>query len=113
VARRHLDLTVELLPDWWGVQVIDEDLGFVLARAAGVNHDVDPEILVRLLWRHEAYVALRDVGADPDPRAGRVRLWEHLLALLDVDGLKQTVRGALLSRDPATARMPSRRFALT
>lgn len=113
VARRHLDLTVELLPDWWGVHVIDEGLGFVLVRSAGVNDDVDPEILVRLLWRDEAYAALRDFGAQPDPRAGRVRLWEHLLGLLDVDGLKQTVRGALLSRDPATARMPSRRFALS
>src|SRR5258708_2148774 len=113
VARRPLELTVAPLPAGRGVHVIDEGPGFVLIRAAGVNGDVDPEILVRLLWRDEAYGALRDFGAQPDPAAGRVRLWEHLLGLLDVDGLKQTVRGALLSRDPATARMPSRRFALT
>jgi hypothetical protein len=39
-------------------------------------------------------------------------MWELLLALLDIDGIKKVVREALLRRDPARERIPSQRFAV-
>jgi hypothetical protein len=81
-------------------------------RPADPNDRVDPETLVRLLWRDEAYAALCELGTPPDPRAGRYRLWEMLLALLDIEGLKQVVREALVVRDASRARIPSQRFAV-
>jgi hypothetical protein len=113
VAHRHVDKALEILPPWWGVQVIGERLSFVALREAEPNGRVDRETLVRLLWRDEAYAVLCELGTVPDPRAGRFRLWEMLLALLDVDSLRWVVRQTLLGRDAEQARIPSRRFAVT
>jgi hypothetical protein len=113
LACRHVKKALEILPPWWGVQVIDENLSFSTLRPAQHNEAVDPEILVRLLWREEAYAALCKLGAGPDPRAGRFRLWEMLLMAVDVGELKSVVREALLRRDPTRARIASRRFTVT
>lgn len=113
LAHRHVAGALEILPPWWGVQVIDDDLTFTTLRLAEANDSVDPETIVRLLWRDEAYAVLCELGMPPDPRAGRFRMWEMILALLDVEGLKQIVRGALLIRGISRARMPSQGFALT
>lgn len=113
LACRHVDKALEMLPPWWGVVLIDEGLSFPVVRAATRNDAVDPETLVRLLWRAEVYAALCDLGEAPDPRLGRFRLWEMLLAALNLDALRPIVRDALRRRDPARARVPSRRFAVT
>jgi hypothetical protein len=110
LATRHVETALEILPPWWGVQMIDEGLSFATLRPAEHNNAVDPETLVRLLWRGEAYAALCELGTPPDPRAGRFRLWETLLTALDLEGLKSVVRQALRRRDPSRARIPSRRF---
>jgi len=115
LAERHIDRAMEMLPSSWGVLVIETEpsLSFRLLRAAAANDAVDAEVLVRLLWRDEAHAALCALGYVPDPRAGRFRMWEQLLALLDIDGIKQVVRDALLHRDPDRARISSQRFAVS
>jgi hypothetical protein len=115
LALRHVDRAIEILPPWWGLLVIGTDDGptFIRVRNAGANNGVDPETLVRLLWRAEVHAALCGLGAPPDPKAGRFRMWEQLLSLLDLDGLKAVVRDALLHRDPSSARIPTQRFAVT
>jgi hypothetical protein len=115
LALRHLDRAMEMLPPSWGVLVIETagTSSFGVVRVADTNQSIDPEALVRLLWRDEAQAALRALGVQLDPRAGRSRMWEQLLSLLDLDMLRQVVRHALLQRDPARARIPSRRFAVT
>lgn len=113
LAPRHVDRATEILPPWWGVLVIEDSMRFRVLRDAEANDEVDPETLVRLLWRDEACAALCDLGFPPDRGVGRFRMWELLLTLLDLDGLKRVVRDLLLLRDPARARMPSRRFAVT
>lgn len=114
LALRHVDKAIEMLPPWWGVLVIGTDGGptFIRVREADANTGVDPETLVRLLWRDEVHAALCGLGAPPDPKAGRFRMWEQLLILLDLDGLKAVVRDALLRRDPSRARIPTQRFAV-
>jgi hypothetical protein len=104
-----------MLPPWWGVLVIGTDDGptFISARNAETNNGVDPETLVRLLWRDEVHAALCGLGAPPDLKAGRFLMWEQLLILVDLDGLKAVVRDALLRRDPSRARIPTQRFAVT
>jgi hypothetical protein len=56
--------------------------------------------------------ALVELGMEPDRRASRGSLWAALLRLTSLAQLKSAVRGALLSRNPQQARMPSRRFAI-
>jgi hypothetical protein len=115
LALRHVDRAIEILPPWWGLLVIGTGDGptFIRVRNADANNGVDPETLVRLLWRDEVHAALCELGAPPDPKAGRFRMWEQLLSLLDLDGLKAVVRDALLCRDPSSARIPTQRFAVT
>lgn len=113
LADRHVDKAMEILPAWWGVMVIRDEIKprFERIREADVNHDVDPETLVRLLWRDEVYAALCAFGAPPEPGAGRFRMWAQLLDLVEVDVLKTAVREALIRRDATSARISSRRFS--
>ncbi len=115
LAPRHVEAAVEILPSWWGVLVIcgEPTLSFQRVRDAGVNEGVDPETLVRLLWRSEVHAVLCALGAAPDPKALRSRMWDQLLSLLELHGLKVAVRNALLHRDAADARIPSRRFCVS
>lgn len=113
LAQRHVDQALEMLPPWWGILVIEESIGFRLLRDADANASVDPETLVRLLWRDEAASALCDLGVPPSPREGRFRMWEQLLTLLDLDSLKRVVRDALVVRDMSRRKISSQRFAVT
>lgn len=114
LADRHVEAALDILPMWWGVTVIrgGSTPEFERIREADVNPGVDPETLVRLLWRNEVHAALCAFGAPPDPGAGRFRMWEQLLDLVEVDVLKAAVREALIHRDPARARIPSRHFPI-
>ena len=115
LAERHLDAALAIVPEWWGVAMILADrapLSFSLVRPASPNCGVDPETLVRLLWREEVRSILSEFGAVPDTRASRASMWQELLRLVDLDGLKAAVRKALLERDPSLARFPNRRSSV-
>jgi hypothetical protein len=111
-AERHLDAALAVVPEWWGAAVILSYRAlptFRLVRPARPNRSVDPETLVRLLWREEVRSVLKALGAEPDPRASRASMWQQLLGVADLDGLKHAVREALLGRDHSLAHFPSRR----
>jgi hypothetical protein len=112
VAGKHSEQVIELLPDWWGILVVESTATPtpVEVRRARTNPSVDSEILVRLLWRDEAMSALVALGHEPDRRASRGWLWQALLGTVGIDQLKSLVRDALLGRHPAQARIATRRF---
>jgi hypothetical protein len=112
LADRHLEAALAIVPDWWGVATILADrapLSFRWIRSASPNRSIDPETLVRLLWREEARSVLRALGAELDPSASRASMWQVLLSLLDLDDLKEAVRKALLERDLSVVRFPNSR----
>ena len=113
VAERHRDGAQEILPDWWGVIVADigEEVVFTSVRRARPNPALDPEILVRLLWRDEVISALVDLGRAPENTATRGSLWRELLQAASLSQIRAAVRRALLQRDHTSARLPSRRGA--
>lgn len=110
VTEGHVANTLELLPNWWGVILIDDSSRISRIRQPRPNRMIDPEILVRLLWRDEAYQALDRIGACPDPTMNRSSLWTHLVSRLHLDTLREVVRHALLTRDPSSATIPTKRF---
>jgi len=112
VAERHLDQAIEWLPEWWGLLScrVNGRVVFDKVRGMGPNPGPDAETLVRLLWRKETMGALIDLGDEPDPRASRNSLWEALLAKTTLQELRAVVRTAILERDPAKARIRTRRF---
>jgi hypothetical protein len=112
VAERHLVPAMDLVPDWWGVMAYvngDRPVSFHQMRAAALNRSVDPETLVRLLWRDEVRAALVSLGTEPDRRASRTSMWQELLDQIDLGRLRGIVRAAILERDPQSARLPTRR----
>lgn len=116
VAPRHLEGVEELLPQWWGVVLIHNREGtpkLESMRSAGANPALDDQTLVRLLWKSEAQEALEVIGVAAEPGASRFRLWEMLLDAASAPRLRELVREALVVRDPTSARIPSKRFAVT
>lgn len=110
VAERHYEKAEKIVPDWWGITTvsINGHVSFTAVRKSRQNRSLDPETLVRLLWRDEAIRALRSLGGDPDPKAHRASLWSQLLDSATMTELRRAVRAALLSRDPACARIANR-----
>jgi hypothetical protein len=112
IAEKHCDDATAMLPAWWGITTVymNGGVNFTEVREPRRNSAVDPEILVRLLWKDEAITALAKLGAAPDERASRGALWRDLLETTSLSQLRAAVRRALLSRDPARARIATRRF---
>ncbi len=102
------------MPVWWGITTVHVNGGvsFTEVREPRRNPGLDPEILVRLLWKDEAMAALAQLGAAHDERASRGALWRALLEAASLTQLRAAVRRALLDRDPAQARIATRRFTV-
>lgn len=115
VAEKHCAAVTTQLPAWWGIKVVcdAEPLRLIDLRPARLNPDVDSETLVRLLWREEVFEALQSFGMAPGPGSPRHQLWGELLAKTTVAQLQEVVRQSLARRDPARARIPTRRFSLS
>jgi hypothetical protein len=114
VAEKHRDDAAGMLPEWWGITTVHVNGGvrFTEVRKPRRNSAVDPEILVRLLWKEEAIIALMKLGVAPDERASRSALWRDLLEAASLSQLRAAVRRALLDRDPSRARIVTRRFTV-
>jgi hypothetical protein len=112
IGARHTSATVGLLPEWWGVVEfsVNGHVSFDKIRPARQNADVDPETLVRLLWRSEVQSALVRLNVEVAPSATRGTMWRLLLERADVRELRTIVRRALRQRKGVDARIPSRRF---
>jgi hypothetical protein len=112
VAQKHHDQAAQMLPVWWGITTahVNGGVSFTEIRQPQRNPSIDPEILVRLLWKEEATIALMKLGAPPDEGASRGVLWRALLEAASLSQLRSAVRRALLNRDPARARIATRRF---
>ena len=105
IAERHVERGLTMVPGWWGVLVIcsDDPPSFASLQEPGPNPTVDPQTLVRLLWRDEVQSALLNLGYGQAPQTGRVAMWEELLRVVHVETLRVIVRQALSSRQPTHA----------
>lgn len=112
VAERHHDGAVALLPAWWGITTVSVNghVAFDEVRKARPNPSVDPEVLVRLLWRDEVSAALTAMGQCPPKSASRSSMWHALLEAVGVKELRRIVRQTLLRRSLSAGRIPSRRL---
>lgn len=115
VAERHFERALDVVPPWWGLMVTAdvEPISIVSVRDPMANVSVNPESLVRLLWRAEVFAALMDVSeAPPTPTDSRARLWRRLVEQCDLSQLRRIVREALLARPLDAGRIPTRRALL-
>lgn len=104
VAPKHLTGALDIIPDWWGVLVVDRAANgavvFRKLREERVNRGVDPMMLARLLWRPEAIAMLRELDR-PERllRQPREVLYQELVAAMPRRELALRVREALKVRE--------------
>lgn len=102
VGSEHLDEALRIIPKWWGVIVAKETSGQMhlkKRRNGKLNPGLDPFSLVQLLWRDEAFEALKKhdlhQGLASKPRTV---LWKKLAEHLPTDELLALVRSFIKSR---------------
>jgi hypothetical protein len=102
VSEIHLREALTVIPSWWGVLLVRENKGqitFAQKRKGRQNPNLDPFAIAQLLWRREAYEALRQrnlhTGLAGKPRAS---LWERLSGQLPLSELGGLVRSTLKLR---------------
>lgn len=102
-AACHMDRATALLPEWWGLTVV-QPTGHHMAlhslRAASLNDGQQPYALAQLLWRDEALKLLDQLGMlDAQLRRGsRRHMWQALAGALKLEDLAKAVREALKTR---------------
>jgi hypothetical protein len=103
VADRHLERAEQIIPAWWGIEVVRANavsrLRLCRVRKEGRNPEVDPFALVQLLWREEALSLLRRMSPS-GPAANKPRrvFWQALAGSVPLRELKKLVRECLKSR---------------
>jgi len=109
VARAHVGPAIDMLPQWWGVVTTRKDGAALRTVRRARPHDmVNPEMLVRLLWRTEAAALVRKLRLSAPESAPRHVLWGTLLRGLSKAELERHVSRMLWARDPKDARIPAR-----
>lgn len=114
IAEKHCRDADAIVPAWWGITTVhvNGSVSFTEVREPQRNPAVDPETLVRLLWKDEVVSALVNLGVPSHESASRGALWRALLEAVSLGQLRAVVRRALLDRDPAQARIATRRFTV-
>ena len=102
VGNKHLEQALKVIPKWWGVVVAKEKSGqshLRTKRKCKSNPCLDPFAVVQLLWRNEAFEALRERGLHggliSKPRGV---LWNRLVECLPLDELMALIRNIIKSR---------------
>lgn len=103
VGKSHLFDAINIVPDWWGIEIAKIDHNdvviFSCIRKAQDNPMQDSISIARLLWREEALEILESRGEATGLRSKPRRLiYEKLACVLDKNTLSEKVRGVLFSR---------------
>jgi hypothetical protein len=102
-ATKHLDHAIAKVPLWWGIMqatLEGDEVCLDVIRPSGINPQIVPMQLARLLWREEALSVLEKHSAARGVRSGtREKLVVRLVETLGLDELRYEVRRCLKDRE--------------
>ena len=103
VAANHLDNSLKLVPDWWGVTLVDVGtrggIFFESVRRTGRNPQIDMMAVARLLWRPEAQAMMSEFGATrKEQRQPREQLYEWLTTNIPEKHLARSIQQTIKLR---------------
>ena len=102
VGCRHLEESLELAPNWWGVIQVESGASgvtFKTMRQGHVNPSIDARSLVELLWRDQAIELLDQRGIAYGVRSKpRGMIWDRICERLEVAEIASAVRKRLMDR---------------
>lgn len=95
VGKRHIAHAIEIVPDWWGVDVAYHDSNGLIIntiRPAEENPELKGVAIARLLWKSEALQALNKIGKDKGVKSkSRSVVYERLAESLGMGELIECV----------------------
>lgn len=103
VGNRHAKKAMQIVPDWWGVILVDKErsgeMCFLNLRQPQNNPSPDILAIAKLLWREEALNFLQEVGAEKGFRyKTRAAIYARLTEVVELDLLRSRVRHQLKNR---------------
>lgn len=102
VGSRYIGKISCAIPDWWGILEADDTGGkikFLTKRVGSDNPRIDPQAIVRLLWRSEAQALVLQLGIIRSVKnKSRRELWNILVQNVSLDALRTMVREAIKAR---------------
>ncbi len=102
VGDRHAEKAMEIVPHWWGCIVASLGEGGIALRSERKPHrnpNLDPNILVQMLWKQEAIAVLDKYGLANGWRSRRAsEIGDRLLSEIPFKKLAEEIRAALKSR---------------
>ncbi|MDR3575993.1 MAG: sce7726 family protein [Anaerolineaceae bacterium] len=103
IADCHLDKAFCLVPKWWGVILVSQDLcselEFTVMRLPSQNANIDDYAVAQLLWREEAQDALINLGIHGKKlRETRSNLYRCLVENINSQDLRLMTREYLKKR---------------
>lgn len=103
VGENHLAHAKKIIPDWWGIKVVttkkDQTINIKTIRKDKVNKHIDPQSLVKLLWKTEVIDILVSKGYAPKSlKYPKSKLYEILANNVKIRELKKIVRETLKHR---------------
>ena len=103
VHESHVRKACEIIPKWWGVQVVKgsaENVTFHKRRSSKPNPSIDLVCLLRLLWRNEAYQILVESGVTRGYKSkSKDLIYAKILETLTPEESGAKVRAALKQRE--------------
>lgn len=93
VGYRHAYEAVKIIPEWWGLTLVEmtlkEHVRLIAARNARRNSKLDKMALARLLWREEAIAILDQSGMATGIRfKSKDAIYERIVENVDINVLR-------------------------
>lgn len=99
-TERHYDGATAIVPDWWGVTVVEDNLRLNQVRRALLNPSGDRFALASLLWRPEALALLEKTGHDRGVRSKKAEaMFQRIADRLSWFTIREEVRESMRKRD--------------
>ena len=104
VGYKHAYEALQIVPIWWGVKLAEMGprggVYFTDARSPRKNPNIDPNAIVRLLWKKEAMLILHEVGeATGFHSKPREKALSYLVDTFELEELRFKVRTMLMARN--------------
>ena len=101
-SSNHLQKALDIVPSWWGViraECEEEKVSFSKIRSHKANPTLDPEAIIQLIWKEEAYNILRELNLHKGiKKKTKWILWDRLIKNLSINEIKNEVITSLKSR---------------
>ena len=103
VAEKHLKRALDVVPDWWGVElVLSNSKGFPVIETLRLpqdNQNIEAVYVAQLLWRDEVLQFLEELDAAKGYRSKPRHILHHRLSeVATLDEIRKRVRFHLKAR---------------